>query len=432
MQTLVLALAAVLVAALAVATLRRGTVVRAKLERWRQLAQECTGGQNSAASIFMILLCRSTDEVEATAQSLVKVFDSSSCPMHISVGLYEVVADLRAQSMVAQRYAELAPASLRLGRSFIDRIRFVKVPSARAMLPDAARGFVLSQAYSGQAFVGTVASGVELLENWDVVLLEARRKSGNPLAFVVSAPSPPPHTPLHSLKSEPRAPSTAENQWSALMSSVGERFAVTTPPSVANGQIEAGFLVAAQSRRGYWPRLSARAYARPDTESPQPSLFWSGELSLGPATAVLRQEHLRSVIGAAAAFGSGSRRTRGLRATDYCTSVNLWTSGWDFVTPCTPCARWSSTRDLAAYDGQVQESVDEAWLEDLGGRARSLDDWRAFSSSCARTGDVFARAALGMSPVHEPREVVAKYGSLSGFAAERDALLMELESQSTY
>lgn len=423
-----LVLAAALVAALIGAALKRRTLVSARIERWRQLAQECTGGQNSAASIFMILLCRSSAEVEATAQSLVKVFDSSSCPMHISVGVYEVVADLRAQSTVAQRYAELAPASLRLGRSFMDRIRFVKVPAARAMLPDAARGFVLSQAYSGEAFVGTVASGVELLENWDVVLLEARRKSGNPLAFVVSAPSPPPHAPL--AKSKPRAPSSAENQWSALMSSVGERFALSTQVETASSQLEAGFLVAAQSRRGFWPRLSARAYARPDTESPQPSLFWSGELSLGPATAVLRQEHLRSVIGAAAAFGTGSRRTRGLRAADYCTSVNLWTAGWDFVTPCTPCARWSSARDLTAYDGQhLQESVDEAWLEELSGRARSLDDWRAFSSSCARTGDVFARAVLGMSPVHDPREVVAKYGSLSGFAAERDALMMELESQ---
>jgi hypothetical protein len=140
----------------------------------------------------MILLCRSAAEVESTAHSLVGLFDRSSCPMHISVGVYEIVADLRAASAVSQRYAELATRAPRLGRSFLDRVRIVKVPASRAMLPDAARGFVMSQAYNGEAFVGTLAAGVELLDSWDAVLLEARRKSANPLAFVVSVPSPPP------------------------------------------------------------------------------------------------------------------------------------------------------------------------------------------------------------------------------------------------
>lgn len=404
--------------------MRQRGAVRSKEVRWRQLALECTTGTNSATSVFMILLCRGPEEVESTADTLVHLFDRSACPMHLSVGVYEIVPDLRAASAVAARYAALAPSAHRLGRSFADRIRSVKVPAARAMTPDAARGFVLSQAYGGEAFVGTVASGVHLVENWDAKLLEARRRAANPLACVTSPPAPPPPAVGLALK-------RGDSQWSELLGSVGQRLSRTAPPST---MLEASFLVIAQSRGGAWPRISARSFARPDADAPQPSLFWTGELSLGPASALVQPEHPRTGIGAAAPFGTGPRLAS-LRATDYSTTLNLWSAGWDFITPSVPCARWASADALLAYEGSESDGPsaitpsDAEWLASLASRARSLEDFQAFSSTDPSSGQVFARAALGVSPQHAPREIVSKYGSLSGFAAEKDALLMELATQ---
>lgn len=416
MLRLYLLLAAALGLALAWNALRQRGIVRSKEARWRQLALECTTGSNSATSVFMVLLCRGPEEVESTADTLVHLFDNSSCPQHITAGVYEVVPDLRAASAVAARYAALAPSANRLGRSFSDRIRSVKVPAVRAMPPDAARGFVLSQAYGGEAFVGTVASGVQVLEGWDSKLLEARRRAANPLACVVSPPAAPPPSANVGL-----ALKRGDSQWSDLLNSFGQRLSASPP---AQSALEPSFLVIAESQRGHWPRISARSFARPDTDAPQPSLFWTGELSLGPASALVKPEQQRSRIGGAAPFGSGPRAAS-LRAADYTTSLNLWSAGWEFTTPCVPCARWATAHALRAYDGASAE-IDAAWLDSLAQRPRTLADFQAFSSTDPTSGQVFARAALGVSPLHAPREIVAKYGSLSGFAAEKEALLMEL------
>jgi hypothetical protein len=43
---------------------------------------------------------------------------------------------------------------------------------------------------------------------------------------------------------------------------------------------------------------------------------------------------------------------------------------------------------------------------------------------------VYARSQLGVTPDEDVREVSAKYGSLAGFHAEREAMLMELQEAS--
>jgi hypothetical protein len=170
-------------------------------------------------------------------------------------------------------------------------------------------------------------------------------------------------------------------------------------------------------------------------------LFWSGELSLCPAAAVLAQSEQLSArasgrLGDAAPFGQGFR-AGSLRLTDYTTSVALWTAGWDFVSPPAPCSQWMDSAAAQSYEAEVPcarpPSDPRTWLASLASSAlaRSLADFAAFSATDPASGRVFVRAALGVTPQHDQREIVAKYGSLSGFSAEREALLFELGSTAT-
>jgi len=386
---------------------------RQRAARWSTLALDCTSGQHATASIFMILLCRGPQEVQHAAHTLLALFDQSACPMHLTVGLYEVVPDLRAASAVLARYTALLPSAQRLGRSFAERVRVVKVPASRAMAPDAARGFVMSHAYNGEAFVGTVAAGVLAREGWDTLMLNARRRAANPLAIVVCAAA----APAQALSSSPRG-----DKWSELLGSLGQALSSSSASSC-----EPSFFVAREAR-SEWPRISARTFARTDADHPQPSLFWSGELSLGSASAVVNQPNGHA-LGHPAPFGQGFR-TGSMRDTDYCTTVALWTAGWDFVSPSVPCGQWTDAAAIGAYDAPApcaRPSVRETWLASLDHRPRSVQDFAAFSATDPAAGRVFARAALGVSPQHNQREIQAKYGSQSGFSAERDALLFELQ-----
>ena len=123
-----------------------------------------------------------------------------------------------------------------------------------------------------------------------------------------------------------------------------------------------------------------------------------------------------------------------LRLTDYTTSLVLWTAGWDFVSTTALCSQWMDSAAAQSYEADVPcaraSSDPAAWLAALHSQtpARSFPDFAAFTATDPATGRVFARAALGVTPQHDQREIVAKYGSLSGFSAEREALLFELHA----
>ena len=444
--------------------------LRKRIERgrqksaWRTMTLSCTNNVSSTsqASIFVVMLCRNPLDAPLAAKTIASMFENAQCPRHVAVGVYEHVPDLRAESRVLQLYHSEAQHS-KFGHSFADLIRPVKVPASRIHSIDAAREFCTRHAYSGEAFICTVAPGLVFFPRWDVKLLESRRRAANPAALIVSPPCLPPAKVVPDYGSESDSDLHSNDlsggldmrKISAAMGTIGTRLAqqklwgstnasneVCTPSFLHVNGVETGTTTIV-------PRLSARAFARKTGAEgvPTPSLFWTAELSFAPAHAFIAPEVVKKRsegLSRAAPWGE-DRACDGHseRAVDYMTSVRLWVAGWDFYTPVESIASWAS------HDAFVRH-YSLPLLEDAGAKAsttsnanyreaisrldargpRSIAEFTRFSATDPRTGLVYARSQLGVTPDEDVREVSAKYGSLAGFHAEREAMLMELQEAS--
>lgn len=435
-------LCAIVLAIIAIRYSRQQTIKKMKELRWKDTVESCTRGDKSTATIFMIVLCRGPLEYKLAAETLHSMFEQSACPMHLTVGVYEVVKDLRAPSEVLSLYS----ANRTKQWDHSQRIKIMKVPISRAMTPDVARGFVLRHAYGGQAFVGLIATGAILLPAWDSTLLDARRNSANPLSCIVA-----PLSLGSTVSTEDRDTRLEQNSyddhWSEMIASIGQSMEDSGKKHADIQSIDANFLYISSSTYGVWPKISSRPFARKELGStkgvngvndqgesvtPIPSLFWTGELTLAPASAFVREETEDAETGSSTVkisstytFGQGLRDIVSLRVSDYVTSCEMWTRGWDFYTPLSPVAVWSSLSALENYDsGGMQDIVD---LHIPKKSRRTLQDYIEFSSTSPLNGEAYVRAVLGVSPKLHHREIVAKYGSVSGFQAEKEAVILDIE-----
>lgn len=442
--------------------------LRKRIERgrqksaWRTMTLSCTNyvSSTSQASIFVVMLCRNPLDAPLAAKTIASMFENAQCPLHVAVGVYEHVPDLRAESRVLHLYHSEALHS-KYGHSFADLIRPVKVPASRIHSIDAAREFCTRHAYSGEAFICTVAPGLVFFPRWDVKLLESRRRAANPAALIVSPPCLPPTKVLSDYVSDSDSISDPNSNdlsggmdmrnISAAMGTIGIRLAqqklwggsanasneVCTPSFLHVNGVETGTTIV--------PRLSARAFARKTGAEgvPTPSLFWTAELSFAPAHAFIAPEMIkkRGTEGLSRAAPWGEERAcdgHSERAVDYMTSVRLWVAGWDFYTPMESIASWASHDAFArhyslplhagASAGAKANAMYREAISRIDSRGpRSIAEFTRFSATDPRTGLVYARSQLGVTPDEDVREVSAKYGSLAGFHAEREAMLMELQ-----
>jgi hypothetical protein len=426
--------------------------LRRRIERgrqksaWRTMTLSCTNNVNSTsqASIFAIMLCRNALDATLAAKTIASMYENAQCPLHIAVGLYEIVPDLRAESRVLQIYQTEAKSS-KYGHSFADLVRTVKVPASRLHGIDAAREFLTRHAYSGEAFICTVAAGLVFFPQWDVKLLESRRHAANPSALIVAPPClPPPASDFAAPIDDWGSEGMDLRKISAAMGTIGTRFSQQKFMGVgAKEACTPSFLHVDGVELARLPRLSARAFARRMGAQgpPTPSLFWTAELSFAPAHAFIAPEASmeKNTEGLSRAAPWGEERAldsrSSVRAVDYMTSVRLWVAGWDFFTPLEAIASWASHDAFMQHysRGEAAEALLQGYegaMARLDARGpRSIAEFTRFSATDPHSGLVYARSQLGVTPDEDVREVSAKYGSQAGFHAEREAMLMELEDR---
>jgi hypothetical protein len=437
-------------------TIRGNLEVKRTEQQWKDMTKKCTHeeGKMSQASIFVVILCLSTssEDIDLVSNTIASLFENATCPMHLSIGAYEVVEDFRSESsLLSKLHAKWDTRASKLRRTFGDRVRIVKVPKKRVHAPDYARGFVMRQAYAGEAFVCTVAPGLVLRQGWDWDMLDARRWAANPFAIIVSPACLPQieaddHTQDSMLS---RSFAHSPQQWGDFLGSLGSQFAnsgmkkrtLSSPTSCT-----ASFLVAeGLDKHTSVPIVSARNFAREKDSSNAPlaSLFWTSELSLAPASALVdvvdvhnnpRNSTDSVGLGLARASPFGSFLTHAFqdsRVSDYATGLRFWISGWDFYTPNVSLASWESRSAYRKYihspnQQSLQTNPSETWLTSIYKMGpRSVGEFIQFSATDP-SGKLYPRARLGVTKGATTRELSSKYGSQSGFEAEREALLMEL------
>jgi len=125
----------------------------------------------------------------AGGRSLFSLFEHAKCPYRVKVGIYEASYTPRA---VAIPYYESLQRRFSVSSNlFSSSIKSI-ANSSRNGGPYAARQSLMENAYSGEDFVLTIHDGVEMLQNWDVDLIEAQKNASTSLqnTVIVAPPAP--------------------------------------------------------------------------------------------------------------------------------------------------------------------------------------------------------------------------------------------------
>jgi hypothetical protein len=150
--------------------------------RWKQSSTKKTirrACKESKDGIFVALV--GEHSTLASAQALFSVFQQASCPYRVRVGLYELIQ----RESVLDVYKRMAEKNSDSGLSFVENVVCMR-RYAENKGPYAALGELMQHSYSGEKYVLTLSSSVQMLKGWDTLLIHLSEKAGPKTALVVS------------------------------------------------------------------------------------------------------------------------------------------------------------------------------------------------------------------------------------------------------
>ena len=423
-------LAAVIVAAAVTvaAILAQLVISRRRVRTARQnILSAC---RESNDTTFVMLVADGTIPAGAVALTLHAIFGAAACPLHVFVGLYQVVQDetdanggvdamdaasgtIRPDDAILALYKELAATNDFPFQLVSAHVRVLRIPAAQYKGGFAAREQLLRYLYRGETNVMCLACPAVLTPRWDVKLntalaqLEARHIRG---AVLTTKPALAPRPVLAS-------------GLGALQAALAN---ASTKPTYVAVEGRGSPLLCTSASSFAAPR--ARAYAWKGTSTaPTPALMWSHAFSFSRAhgrRAVLPLPLPRGV--------SGNEDVM-----DWVVSFLLFTERRPLLHPHFPVAfalnfanvnvNADTNVKTAAPETDVMLSDPQQIAAMARARARALllehfhrrvDDARAFYSAVGvntTSGWPSARSRLGLTLGAENEEIAAKIGSLSDY-----------------
>lgn len=317
----------------------------------------------SADTIFVTLV--SHTDPYAAAETLVSLFERAHCPLRVYVGVFELHGRRHATT-VMEEY-ELQCKFSRSPFCLKDHVRIIRIPVLEDKGILAACEQVERHLYKGERFACTVASGVELAQNWDAYAVDTLR--------------------LASL--------AAKSSKVVLSSMCDADTPATGAPGTYCGLHESGVLL------GYkFKHLPPR---------PVPALAWSSFFSFSGSARLAEAPYER--------LPDDRPECVDRAAHDMYMTIRLLHRRWTVMHPPGMVVAW---RRGGVIGGVAGEGTERWRLNVRGVNAARAGACAAFQHMgiVSKAGDpmrLSARARLGLTPAADECEIVAKIGSMGDY-----------------
>ena len=222
----------------------------------RQLKQ-CSTLANNKETIFVAI--NNFSGSVAGGRALFSLFEHAKCPFRVKVGIYE--ASYMPRAAAVMYYESLQKRFSISDNVFSQNIKSIS-KSSRERGTYMARQIVMETAYGGEAFILTIHDGVEMMQNWDEILIKTylHMQSTMPTQNTVIVAPPAPLETLSSLSFG----------WLGLSS---------------QEKLLPRFPIVGSFSEGGLPIHTSRAFlGKTSNNSAQKSLLWTSACSFSPAS----------------------------------------------------------------------------------------------------------------------------------------------------